>query len=66
MGHSEEDHGSTLPRWTGPVNTSATHDDAMCTTDGTTCPTAMPGAACYTLPTSDATAKKAHGEGSHC
>ena len=65
MGHSKEDRGSAPPRWTGPVNASTAHNDAKCAPDDA-CLTAMPGAACYTLPTSCATTKKAHGEGSHC
>ena len=65
MGHGEEDCGIALPRQTGPVNASTAHDDAVCTPDDA-CPTATPRAACYALPTSGATAKKAHGEGSHC
>ena len=62
MGHSKEDCGSAPPRWTGPVNASTTHDDAVHTPDDA-CPTATPGAARYTLPTSGATAKKVCGEG---
>ena len=55
MGHGEEDCRVTLPRQTGPVNASATHDNTMCAPDDA-CPTAMPGAACHTIPTSGATA----------
>ena len=66
MRHSKEDHGSAPPRRTGPANASATHDDAMHAPDGATCLTAMPGVARYALPTSGATAKEAHREGSHC
>ena len=65
MGHSKEDCGIAPPRQTGPVNASPTHDNAMCTPDDA-CLTATPGAVCYDLPTSGATAKEAHGEGSHC
>ena len=65
MGHGEEDCGITPPRWTGPANASATHDNAMHAPDNA-CLTVTPRAACYALPTSGATAKKARGEGSHC
>ena len=65
QGHSEEDRGSTLPRWTGSANVRATHNDAVHAPDDA-CLTAKPGVACYTLPTSGATAKKACREGSHC
>ena len=65
MAHSEENHGITPPMQTGPANASTAHDDAVCTPDDAY-PTATPGAARYTLPTSDATTKKACGEGSHC
>ena len=65
QGHSEEDHGSAPPRQTGSVNARATHNDALHTPDNA-CLTATPGAAHYALPTSSATAKKAHGEGSCC
>ena len=64
-GYGKEDCGIAPPRRTGPANASATHNDAVCTPDDA-CPTVMPGAACYALPTSSATAKKAHGEGSCC
>ena len=63
--HSKEDRGSTPPRWTGSANASATHNDTMHTPDDA-CLTAMPGAACYALPTSGVTTKKACGEGSCC
>ena len=65
MGHGKEDCGITPPRQTGPANASATHDNAVHAPDDA-CLTAMPGAACYALSTSGATAKKARGEGSHC
>ena len=65
MGHSEEDHGCALPKWTGPANASATHDDAVCAPDGT-CLTTMPGGSSHTLPASGTTTKEACGEGSHC
>ena len=65
MGHNEEDCGSALPRRTGPVNASATPDNAVCAPDGT-CLTTMPGRSGHALPTSGATAKEARGEGSHC
>ena len=64
-GHSEEDCGIAPPRQTGPENASATHDDAVHTPNDA-CPTAMPGVACYALPTSGATAKEVCREGSHC
>ena len=64
MGHGEENCRITPPRWTGPANASAARDDAVHAPDDA-CLTATPGAACYTLPTSGATAKEAHGEGSH-
>ena len=68
MGNGKEDCGIALPRWTGPVNTSATDDDAVCAPDDA-CPTAMHGVACHALPTGGATAKEAgtrSREGSHC
>ena len=65
MGHGEEDRRVTSPRWTGPVNASATHDDAMHTPDDA-CLTATPRAACHAIPTSGATAKKTHGVGGCC
>ena len=65
MGHGEEDHRLTPLRRTGPVNASATHNDAMGVPDDA-CPTATPGAACHGIPTSGATAKKTCGVGSHC
>ena len=66
MGHSKEDCGGTPPRQTGPVNAGTAHDDAVRATDGAACLTAMPGMAHHALPTSSATAKEAHGEGSCC
>ena len=65
MGHGEEDCRIALPRRTGPVNASAAHDYAVRAPDDA-CQTAMSRAACYALPTSGATAKEAHGEGSCC
>ena len=65
MGHSEEDCRSALPRRTGPVNASATHNDAVHTPDGA-CPTTTPGGSGHALPANGTTAKEACGEGSHC
>ena len=64
--HSKEDCGGTLPRQTGPVNASTAHDDAVRAPDGAAYLTATPRVALYALPTSGATAKKTHREGSHC
>ena len=61
-GHSEEDCRITLPRQTGPVNASATHDNAV-RAPNDACLTTTPGAARYTLSTSSATTKKARREG---
>ena len=44
------------------MNARATHNNTMCTPDDA-CPTAMPGAACYALPTSGATTKRPMGRG---
>ena len=65
MGHGKEDCRSAPPRWTGPVNASATHDNTVCTPDGA-CLTTMSGGSSHTLPASGTTAKEACGEGSHC
>ena len=65
MRHGEEDHRITPPRQTDPVNASATHNKTVHASDDA-CPTAMPGAAGHTIPTSDATAKKTQGVGSQC
>ena len=46
------------------MNASTALNDAVRTPDGAACLTAMPRVARYTLPTSGATTKEAHGEGS--
>ena len=64
-GHSEEDRGGTLSKWTGPTDASTARVDAVHTPDGAASLTTMPGAASHALPASRTTAKEAHGEASH-